>query len=928
MGCKALPKKLKECCGQVETRFKKPGVMTHVDFMSRFFRLVQVQVFNNVLTRIKNGILFQPESQKPDQPLDTYSFNATNKRRILDEHQPPTTFPNHRVHVPYDPTLTLDQIIELSIQELDPTALYAHSDGLSTSPKEGDKLFRAIAYVLDSVLSKILVKAQTIIHIDGLPSEEKREEHRRRNAALERTLTKLEQDTNKPNRKPSRSLLKRCKNAYRTPRLIMETEIFPGLTRLGWNLHRCLHQADTCLALVCQVSPDPSLLIFITRDSDIIVYEGVQSITFPVGKSHELITVTKDSILRCLDLPSERHLLLACMVTSNDYVRNIPYFGLMSNCEIVRSMDLSGLPPLGEVSNNKKRAEEIQPYIQQYIDLVNKHLSQQTRSKSGKGKKRQTTVNTGVDHYRHAITAFVERTESDVLDPIEPMDNPPLAHEIVVAILEELYQARKQQEHEQHQVDIADTTTFDGVSSTSEQQYRVSIKTEPEPTSGADRETSKSFSSFSIPSAFPAANRPPGRAKRKRSLRQQERRMEQRRQHRKKKSKYRKWKSSKFKSRTDLDQRYSVRRVTIADATMVDPAELAKMTPAVPKLKNTLSKPMSSTDPQSSSSSSSGTSPSHSIENIVATPSKVTPKATSKKPGKRPRKPRKPKMPAPAQKAAFGAAFATSTQRLGSLRGCLRRALLPMSEGAQLPLYATGDPQSLGDADFTALAMRLTDAVDVMNQASVVVYRMLEIIIWDELLRCSNGTSGGGQPEPDYVIGEVTLCGGKATVISGTPEAGSEEFDILDLLLQKSAGMALIKHLYALALNGKMGNRGPRTKKAASKAVNAIAQHTYARLLRIAPRYKPTNTQHIQMGRPIVAAAKQVIVNLRTHFRQVPFTIGSSMLKHGWDKESLPAGSFKDDRSSDEMVDPGADQDDSDLIDDADNDNDDDEEVE
>jgi hypothetical protein len=198
-----------------------------------------------------------------------------------------------------------------------------------------------------------------------------------------------------------------------------------------------------------------------------------------------------------------------------------------------------------------------------------------------------------------------------------------------------------------------------------------------------------------------------------------------------------------------------------------------------------------------------------------------------------------------------------------------------MSEGSQLPLYATGDPKALEEADFTALAMRLTDAVDTMNQASVVVYRMLEIIIWDELLRGSNGTAGGGQPEPNCVIEEVTLSGGKATVVSGSPEAGSEEFDILDLLLQKSAGMALIKHLYALALNGKIDNRGPRTKKAASKAVKAIAQRTYARLLRIAPGYKPTNTHHIQLGQPIFAAAKQVIVSMRTHFRQVPFTIGS-----------------------------------------------------
>jgi len=121
--------------------------MTHVDFLSRFFRLVQVRVFNIVQVRVKNGILAWTENQKPHQPLETYNVNATNKRRIIDEHQPPTTVPDRRAHLPYDPTLTLDQLIELSIQEMDPTALYAHSDGLSTSPKEEDKLVRHFRFV-------------------------------------------------------------------------------------------------------------------------------------------------------------------------------------------------------------------------------------------------------------------------------------------------------------------------------------------------------------------------------------------------------------------------------------------------------------------------------------------------------------------------------------------------------------------------------------------------------------------------------------------------------------------------------------------------------------------------------------------------------------------------------------------------------------
>lgn len=899
--------------------------MTHVDFMSRFFQLVQVRVFNIVQTRIKKGILYQSDSQKPSQPLDTYNLNATNKRRILDEHQPPTAVPNRRAHLPYDPTLTLDQLIELSVQELDLKDLYTHPEGLSTTPKEEDKMqYRAVAYVLDAVLSKILAKDQTVIHIDGLPSEQKRAEHQRRNSAVGRTLLKLQEDAKKPNAKPTRSLLRRCKNVYRTPRSVMESEIFPGLISLGWTLHRCQHQADTCLAQVSQQAADPSLLLFITRDSDIIVYEGIDTITMPVGKAHELITVSKESILSHLDLPSDKHFLLACLVTSNDYVRNIPYFGLLTNCEIIRSMDLSGLSPLGNVNENRKRAEEIRPYIQQYINLVNERLLlQRTRSKSGKGRK-QKTFDAGVDHYHHAITAFVERAESDIQDPIEPLDNIPPAHEIVVSIMEQLYKTPHQQLQQQATTTTTTTTTTtnSGGSSTSEQESGASMKSGFGDTSRGEQEASAFSTSSSSPSAPSTSIRLPGTPKRKRSMRQQERRNTRKRERRKNTSKYRKWRSAKFKSRTDLHMRHSVRQITVAEATMVDPADLAKMTPAPPRKKKPTNEPPSSTGPQSSSSSSSASSSSAGV------------KPASKKAKKKSRKPRKPKKPAPAQKAAFAATFAISTQKLGSLRGCLRRALLPLSEDGLFPLDGSGEKDTMDDDDFTTLAKRLSDAADTMNQASVFVYRMLEIIIWDELLRVSDSsTDGGGQLQPDFVFGEVTLTEGKAVVRSGlseSAEASSEELAVLDLILQKAAGMALIKHLYALALNGKMDKRGPPTKKAASKAVKAIAQRTYDRLLEILPGFKPTNTHHIHLGRPIILAAQQVTTNFRNHFHKIPFTIGSKMLQCGWTKETLPEGSFKNDEMSDHVVDQGSDQNNEsdafDVIDDDEDEADDEEE--
>jgi hypothetical protein len=184
----------------------------------------------------------------------------------------------------------------------------------------------------------------------------------------------------------------------------------------------------------------------------------------------------------------------------------------------------------------------------------------------------------------------------------------------------------------------------------------------------------------------------------------------------------------------------------------------------------------------------------------------------------------------------------------------------------------------MDDTDFLMLAGRLSDAVGTMNETSVYVYRMLEIIIWDEVLRASSRSADGSATNvSDIVEGDVTLRNGKAfasTRLPDTAEPIIQEFDILDLVLEKAAGMALIKHLYSLVLYGKI-SKGPPTKKPKSKAVKVIAQHAYRRLCSILPALQPTNIHQISLRRPIVAAAQQAMVCLRSHFRKLPLTVGA-----------------------------------------------------
>ncbi|KAF8945455.1 hypothetical protein BGZ47_002602 [Haplosporangium gracile] len=374
-----------------------------------------------------------------------------------------TTVPDRRAHLPYNPTFTLNQVIEESIQKLDPNDLYAHPNGLSIVSKDEERLHSGLRPGLGLV--------------QDLGKGSDRYTHRRNALGAEKTGT------------PE----KKC--------------------RVG-------KVSDKAAGGGQQVQS--------------------QAYSVPAEKVRERLSDSKD---------------------------------------------------------------EIMPYTKEYIDLVNNRLlSQRTRSKSRKGKQ-QKAVDFGVEHSRYAITTFVQRTESSTLEPIEDIDQPPPAHEIVVSVLERPYEGTKQQQQQQA-ITAATATTKSG---------NIPFSTEQE---------------------FGAPMKPLGSPKRKRSLKRQERRMSWLRQRRKRKPKHKKWCTAK----TDKDKRYSVRKVTIAEAKIVDPDEAAN-----------------------SSSSSGSASCSSSKTSLDATSSKASAKAAPRKPRKKLKKLRKPKTPAPAQTVAFAGTFATST---------------------------------------------------------------------------------------------------------------------------------------------------------------------------------------------------------------------------------------------------------------------------
>lgn len=300
-----------------------------------------------------------------------------------------------------------------------------------------------------------------------------------------------------------------------------------------------------------------------------------------------------------------------------------------------------------------------------------------------------------------------------------------------------------------------------------------------------------------------------------------------------------------FKSRTDTQKRYSVRAVDIHAAPTVDEAELARMTVPKPRPRKQSTSSIDSTDSSNNAKGTSGTTNGSSSQQKPSTNSRAK---------KKKRKPRKPKSDVAQLKSGFSSTFATSTQTIGSVLGCLRRALLPARE--------TGRLAQLSEEDIKGMAARIDLTVATMAEARMFVFRAVEIMILDELLGGAEGKSGSG------ALGAV----------AGEEDA-EEAFDVLELLLEKAAGAAIIKHLFSLILNGKIES-GPKTVKEKSKAAKKLSMTAYNRLRQILPGFRPVNKESICVGRLIVDAAAEFSVQLRKHFRDLPFTIGQRVCVH------------------------------------------------
>jgi 5'-3' exonuclease len=262
-------------------------------------------------------------------------------------------------------------------------------------------------------------------------------------------LRKLQNDYNERKIKGTKQLYRRLKSVYRAPPDAAK-QVLDALKKLGWTICCCPHQADCCIARNVQHAARPQDVRIITKDSDLLVYEATTSITLPVGNQWK--TFQKKDLLDRYQLPTPAHLLLLGILTANDYTNGVPFYGLVSNAEIVRGFVLDGLVGL----NNQAQLQQLKLHIQQYLDIVHNNARQvqdaterillnmakkDPQNKTAKKRlmkieKSESQLDVTSGWFDHALQAFVMCTERPLpTDGSTTASTPPDTHSIVKSFI-------------------------------------------------------------------------------------------------------------------------------------------------------------------------------------------------------------------------------------------------------------------------------------------------------------------------------------------------------------------------------------------------------------------------------------------------------------------------------------------------------------
>ncbi|GJJ75446.1 hypothetical protein EMPS_07804 [Entomortierella parvispora] len=644
MGIKGLTPFIKACPGVVEDLKTKT---CHIDFPAMFFALLNARAFyatvsseakksrkRCALERIPNAHSEGVISKRPGTSMQTTDFDSNgppskharlsspeadsnkacddNTLRAAGSEELISTFEGSDVEAA--PSSFLETMQRLLQEE--PSQIFLDSDGALTTTQDlnEDIYYRHIGLAVHGILLNHVSPDCTTIHQDGPRSVEKENAHQKRDNDLHRRMEKLREDIEKGRLKGTKKLYRRLKSLYRAP-----------------------------------------------------LYEVCMSVTLPVGK--EWTTFKKADLLEQLQLPTSAHLLLLAALTTNNYADGVPFYGLVSNADIVRKLQIERLESIGveeklldfknqlshclsEIHSNALRVRD--------AALENRKKRKQKVSASKADRKdemridkAQRQLDVTINHFDIAIRVLVTTEEhpltNTTADPSPSM--PDICSTLTTLIRDsEMAKASRYRYIRAQAPDV---------------EPSVSIAHQP-----MDVDSSPEAANLAPPPITLAS--PPIKRSGKRKKRNSTRAQSKRKQ---------KWRQSMFRSRTDLTDRYVPQTAHLSAASPIDDANLHGLEPAAPRTYKPKEKTTNNNQP-------------------VPPPQKKRKKMLDY---------RKENASPAALKKSFKSVFASVTLTTGSVRGCLRRAT------------------DLSMADTELISQRIDMAVSIVNTAKHYVLKMLEM---------------------------------------------------------------------------------------------------------------------------------------------------------------------------------------------------------
>jgi hypothetical protein len=296
-------------------------------------------------------------------------------------------------------------------------------------------------------------------------------------------------------------------------------------------------------------------------------------------------------------------------------------------------------------------------------------------------------------------------------------------------------------------------------------------------------------------------------------------------------------------------------------------SEIARLTPIVPSTTGTDGLINSNENGPSSSSGSNNNKSNHSDDNDGKKRSESSASTNNKSESSVNKGRRKGEGHEPGPKDVkdlFEQAFKTVTLTMGSIACCIHRAT------------------AMDTAEAKHVADRLNDAVRVMSQTRIIVFKAIENFVYLKVTkssmnhRCETVDTMMSVDVPEEFASSPNVIGSSAI----TNPTSTTAMDPLDLLLHKSHGATIVRNLIGMVLRGQVertkGGTLPKSELAAM--ASKIAGEMYQELCLVLPDLKCSNPKDIPLGVPVMEMAVNVHSAIRTHFRRLPELIVNKVL--------------------------------------------------